>query len=212
MGYSTYILRNLLGRPVRTALTALGLSVAVASVMLLTGISWGFERSMHVIYQSRGIDLIIVRAGISDQLSSNLDEGMADTLRAIPGVAQLSPSLMDVVSFEDANLASVLVAKGEYTRAEGLYREAIAVFERALSPEHLSTGIARIKLGRALLRQGRFAEAERETLAGHEVVRAQASPSVSWLRSARADLVAIYEALGEPERAAPYRDSDAEQR
>jgi len=141
-----------------------------------------------------------------------LDEAQGRFERMLAIYRAVYPDGHALVGTATSNLASVLVAKGEYTRAEGLYREAIAVFERALSPEHLSTGIARIKLGRALLRQGRFAEAERETLAGHEVVRAQASPSVSWLRSARADLVAIYEALGEPERAAPYRDSDAEQR
>ena len=100
MGHLTFITRNLLGRPVRTALTALGLALAVAAVMLLTGISWGFERSFLAIYRSRGIDLIVVRAGISDQLSSNLDEELSGTLRAVPGVRDVSPSLMDAVSFE----------------------------------------------------------------------------------------------------------------
>lgn len=113
MGYLTFILRSLLGRPVRTALTALGLAVAVASVVLLSGIAWGFERSMQVIYRSRGIDLIVVRAGISDQLSSNLDADLALKLAAIPGVRQISPSLMDAVSFEEANLVSVLASGWE---------------------------------------------------------------------------------------------------
>lgn len=113
MGYSTFILRNLLGRPVRTALTILSLSVAVSAVVLLTGISWGFERSFMAIYRSRGIDLVVVRAGISDQLSSSLDEHLASTLRAIPGVKDVAPSLMDAVSFEEANLASVLASGWE---------------------------------------------------------------------------------------------------
>lgn len=108
MGYLAFIARNLLGRPVRTALTVLGLAVAVAAVMLLMGISWGFERSFLAIYRARGIDLVVVRAGISEQLSSNLDESLAGKIRAIPGVKELSPSLMDAVSFEEANLASVL--------------------------------------------------------------------------------------------------------
>jgi putative ABC transport system permease protein len=86
----------------------LGLAVGIAAVMLLTGVSWGFERSMMTIYSSRGIDLIVVRAGVSDQLSSNLDEGLIDRIRAIPGVQDVAPSLMDAVAFEEANLASVL--------------------------------------------------------------------------------------------------------
>lgn len=110
MGHATFILRNLLGRRMRTALTVLGLGVAVSSAVMLVSISRGFDRSLNVIYRSRGIDLIVVRAGISDQLSSNLDQGLGDRLRSIPGVREISPSLMDAVTFEEANLASVLAS------------------------------------------------------------------------------------------------------
>jgi putative ABC transport system permease protein len=108
MSFLTFILRNMFGRPTRTVLTVLGVGVGIAAVVMLTGISWGFERSMSAIYESRGIDLIVVRAGVSDQLSSNLDETQIDAIRAIPGVKTVAPSLMDAVSFEEANLVSVL--------------------------------------------------------------------------------------------------------
>ncbi len=108
MGFLTFIVRNVLGRPARTLLTVLGIGVGIAAVVMLTGISWGFERSMAAIYSSRGIDLIVVRAGLSDQLSSNLDETLIGTIRGVPGVDAVAPSLMDAVSFEEANLASVL--------------------------------------------------------------------------------------------------------
>lgn len=108
MGFLTFIVRNVLGRPVRTILTVLGVGVGIAAVVMLTGISEGFERSMAAIYDARGIDLIVVRAGVSDQLSSNLDEKLGDTIRQISGVRAVAPSLMDAVSFEEANLASVL--------------------------------------------------------------------------------------------------------
>ena len=108
MRFSTFIARNMLNRKVRTSLTVLGLSVGIAAVMILTGIAWGFERSFLAIYQSKGIDLVVVRAGISNQLSSNLDAGLADQIRAVEGVADVAPSLVDTVSFEDRNLVSVL--------------------------------------------------------------------------------------------------------
>jgi putative ABC transport system permease protein len=108
MSFLTFILRNMIGRPARTALTVLGIGVGISAVVMLTGISWGFERSMTAIYDARGIDLIVVRAGISDQLSSNLDQGLLAAIRGVPGVASAAPSLMDTVSFEEANLASVL--------------------------------------------------------------------------------------------------------
>ncbi len=107
--FVTLIGKNVLNRPVRTALTALGLSVAIAAVVILVGISWNFERAFLAIYRSKGIDMIVVRAGSSNQLSSSLDVRLADRLRQIEGVADVAPSLMDTVAFEDRNLASVLV-------------------------------------------------------------------------------------------------------
>ena len=52
---------------------------------------------------------MVVRAGTSNQLSSTLDQKLGDRLRAIEGVAQVAPSLMDTVSFEEAHIASALV-------------------------------------------------------------------------------------------------------
>jgi putative ABC transport system permease protein len=107
--FITLIVKNVLNRPVRTGLTAFGLSIAIAAVVILVGISWNFERSFLAIYQSKKIDLIIVHAGSSNQLSSSLDVHLADKLKQIEGVADVAPSLMDTVAFEDQNLASVLV-------------------------------------------------------------------------------------------------------
>lgn len=132
VGFHTFILRNMLGRPARTALTVLGVGVGIAAVVMLTGISWGFERSMMAIYRTRGIDLIVVRAGLSDQLSSNLDETLGEKIKEVPGVETVAPSLMDAVSFEEANLASVLADGWE---PGGLLIKGLRVVDgRALKP------------------------------------------------------------------------------
>jgi putative ABC transport system permease protein len=107
--FITLIAKNVLNRPVRTVLTAIALAVAIAAVIILVGISWNFERSFMAIYQSKKIDLIVVHAGSSNQLSSSLDVRLVDRMRQIDGVADVAPSLMDTVAFEDKNLASVLV-------------------------------------------------------------------------------------------------------
>ena len=52
---------------------------------------------------------MVVRAGISNQLSSTLDQKLGDRLRAVDGVAQVAPSLMDTVGFEQAQIASALI-------------------------------------------------------------------------------------------------------
>jgi hypothetical protein len=56
------------------------------------------------------------------------------------------------------------------------------------------------------LRQARFAEAERETRSGYDILTTQTDPAVSWLQSAREDLVASYDALKQPGQAARFRD------
>jgi putative ABC transport system permease protein len=107
--FITLIAKNVLNRPVRTTLTTLGLAIAIAAVIILVGISWNFEKSFLTIFQTKGIDLVVAHAGSSNQLSSSLDVKMGDRLRQIEGVAEVSPSLVDTVAFEDKNLASVLV-------------------------------------------------------------------------------------------------------
>ncbi len=132
MRFITLIGKNVLNRPARTALTAMGLSVAIAAVVVLVGISWNFERSFLAIYRSKGIDLVVVHAGSSNQLSSSLDVRLADRLRQIDGVADVAPSLVDTVAFEDKNLASVLVNGWE--PASLLFRGIRILSGRALQP------------------------------------------------------------------------------
>jgi putative ABC transport system permease protein len=109
MRFLTLISRNLFRRRARTLLTVTGLAVAIAAVLDLVGIAWNFERSFLTLYEGKGIDLVLVRAGTSNQLSSTLDQKLGERLRSIDGVAKLAPSLVDTVGFEKAQIASALV-------------------------------------------------------------------------------------------------------
>jgi hypothetical protein len=91
------------------------------------------------------------------------------------------------------------MASKDNLRAEGLFREALAIYTATLPAGHLNIAIARIKLGRTLLRQGRHDDAEKEVTAGYAILSKQVNPSASWLQSARADLAEI----------AAYRESRA---
>jgi serine/threonine-protein kinase len=104
-----------------------------------------------------------------------------------------------------SNLASVHLAREQFTRAEELFREALRIFAETLPPNHLNTAIAQVKLGRSLVRQQRFAEAEGHLLSGYGLLTSQTSPSVSWLQTARQDLVSTYEALRRPDEARRFR-------
>src|SRR5271170_6267000 len=79
------------------------------------------------------------------------------------------------------------------------------IYIESQSPTHINTGIARIKLGRTLLRQHRYGEAEAETHAGYDILRPQMDSKVSWLMNARKDLAEEYEGMKQPEQAAKFR-------
>ena len=111
-----------------------------------------------------------------------------------------------LIGIAQSNLASVLMARGDNRGAESLFRQAIAMYKATLAGGPHEHGIARIKLGRSILRQGgRFAEAERESRAGYEILAPKLNPTVSWLVSARADLATAYDSLGRPADAARLR-------
>jgi putative ABC transport system permease protein len=99
MHFIDFVLRNLLRRRVRTALTVVGVSVAIAAVVALLSITGGFERSSKDVYESHGVDLVVVRAGVSERLTSTLDEKLADRLRELDGVRSVTMGLMEDASF-----------------------------------------------------------------------------------------------------------------
>jgi serine/threonine protein kinase len=104
-----------------------------------------------------------------------------------------------------SNRATLYLKQKNYGRAEEMFRDVIRRFTESLSAGHFNTGIAQIKLGRTLVQENRFAEAEAHTLAGYAILGRQTSPSVSWLQSARTDLVTIYKNLNQPGKAARYQ-------
>ena len=56
-------------------------------------------------------------------------------------------------------------------------------------------GIARVRLGRALLLDKHYAEAESESRAGYEILKKQPSAPERWINNAQTDLAREYEAL-----------------
>jgi serine/threonine-protein kinase len=104
-----------------------------------------------------------------------------------------------------SNLAGVYVGRKEYARAEQFYGDAIHAFAETLPANHLNMGIAEIKLGRALVLQSRFSEAEGHIVTGYAILSKQASPSSVHLQNARQDLVSVYDALKQPDKAQKFR-------
>jgi len=104
-----------------------------------------------------------------------------------------------------SNLGNVALDRKDWAGAERLFRRMLDIFVEVLPAEHSNTAIGRIKLGRSMLRQGRFAAAVQESLAGYESLRAETDPSSAFLRNARIDLMTAYDSLGQPDQAARFR-------
>ena len=113
MRFTTIAWRNLLRRPTRTLLTIGGLGVAVAAVVALVGISDGFERSFVDLYQNRQVELIVQRAAKSSDVNGQIDPALRGRIQKIPGVKEVFPGLMDVISLVDYDLSAVIVVGWE---------------------------------------------------------------------------------------------------
>jgi putative ABC transport system permease protein len=99
MRFATIIVRNVLRRKMRSLLTVTGVALAIAAVVSLLGVSSGFTTSLMTMYQSRGVDLVVVRAGVADRLTSSLDEELGKRIAALPQVKHVAGSLTEVSSF-----------------------------------------------------------------------------------------------------------------
>ncbi|MEZ5552372.1 MAG: serine/threonine-protein kinase [Pseudomonadales bacterium] len=110
-----------------------------------------------------------------------------------------------LVAITLSNVAYMHTQQGDYAEAERRFRHVVELFTETLGADNVNTGIAQIKLGRTLRLAGAYAEAGQQSLAGYEILAAQANPSISFLRAARDDLILAYDALGRSEEAARFR-------
>jgi putative ABC transport system permease protein len=103
MYFIAFILKNLTRRPIRTALTVLGLAVAVGSMIALLGVAHNVEVTVAEGFERRGVDLVVIQAGKPNQLDSELDETMVEQVRRIPGI---EPGGVDVGLIQAVDLTT----------------------------------------------------------------------------------------------------------
>src|SRR5436190_14111466 len=70
MTFFTVVLRGLWRRPLRTGLTLAGISIGIAAVVALVGMSRGFEKGWQVGLKARGTDIEITRLNSSHTVIS----------------------------------------------------------------------------------------------------------------------------------------------
>ena len=59
MTFFTVVIRGLWRRPLRTGLTLAGISIGIAAVVALVGMSRGFEKGWQLGLKARGTDVVV---------------------------------------------------------------------------------------------------------------------------------------------------------
>ncbi|GAA5115478.1 ABC transporter permease [Luteolibacter yonseiensis] len=106
MTFFTIIVRGLLRRPVRTGLTLVGISIGIAAVVALVGISRGFEQSWAKGMQARGTDIVVSSMG-SGLAPKPFNTSVRDRISAVPGVAAACSLYVDLTSIESSSMMIV---------------------------------------------------------------------------------------------------------
>ena len=115
------------------------------------------------------------------------------------------------VARKEVGLARVYLGQGSPAAAEPLLRHALGVQQRSYAAGDWRLGETRSLLGEALTRLSRFAEAEPYFLRAFEILQVEPGSAGRETRRAReardnlARLAALYEAWGQPGKAARYR-------
>jgi len=135
------------------------------------------------------------------------DDGEVEALyrRSLATMRRRLPSVHPLTATALLGLGEVLLDRGAADRAEPLLREALAMRRTALPPRHPGVAEAEQAMGAVVMARGRYVEAERYLLASREALRAAYGDADPRARAALARLVQLYEAWGQPARAATYR-------
>jgi putative ABC transport system permease protein len=100
MRFYTFVLKNVVRRPMRSGLTVVGVAVAVGAVVSLLGISNSSEQSFLNIYKSQNVSIIVQQRGAKQRLTSVLDAKLGKEIEKIPGVTNVTAGLVDFTSLE----------------------------------------------------------------------------------------------------------------
>src|SRR5437867_12602434 len=106
MTFFDIITRGLKRRPIRTGLTLLGISVGIAAVVALIGLSRGLVTSWTAGMKSRGTDIVVhnMRGSLTPK---PFPAATRDRIAHLPGVAATCMILVDLMSVENAQLMIV---------------------------------------------------------------------------------------------------------
>ncbi len=143
------------------------------------------------LHATRCLLLTLKAAGRLDSAESLVREALAEA-------DEPAPMLLD-------ELADILIAAGRAAEAETLLRQQLESRLSTLSPEHLRVGQAQLLLGKSLVRQRRFDEAEPLLLEGFAVIQSRCGDEHPQTHRAAATVATMYDNWQRPAAAEQFR-------
>jgi putative ABC transport system permease protein len=106
MTFLNVITRDLTRRPLRTSLTLLGISVGIAAVVALIGLSRGLVTSWTAGMKERGVEIVVnnMRGSLTPK---SFPASTRDRIAHLPGVAGTCMVLVELMGIENAELMIV---------------------------------------------------------------------------------------------------------
>lgn len=103
MTFFTIVARGLWRRPVRTGLTLIGISIGIAAVVALVGISRGFKKSWETGLRARGTDVVVSNMG-GAMTPKPFNASIRDRIANLPHVAGTSALYVELMSIESSQM------------------------------------------------------------------------------------------------------------
>ncbi len=135
----------------------------------------------------------------------NLAEAGSDFARMLAIYRSVYGDTHYTVAVALSDLAQVRLAQNDLGTAEQLYRDANERFSSVFTGGHPKTAHAQLGLGKTLLLEKRYVEAEKYLLSGYGTLMKLGNPSMPTLQEARRELARVYEALGKRSEAAKFQ-------
>jgi putative ABC transport system permease protein len=95
-----FALTNLLRRPARTALTVLGIALAIGTAVALLALGRGITDSVARGLDEQGVELMVAQRGATDIFSARLPEAFGPRLAAVAGVGSVAAELYAFAAVE----------------------------------------------------------------------------------------------------------------
>jgi len=106
MTFLSVVVRGLARRPVRTGLTLVGISIGIAAVVALVGMSRGFETSWTAGMKSRGTDIVVNSMGTT-LTPKPFPAAARDRIVGLPHLAATCAVTVELMSIENSEMTIV---------------------------------------------------------------------------------------------------------